>query len=56
MVTVFIRKCIEDVVPMITGFIRKCIKDVVLTVMIRSYSNQNPWQHSSKTERENYLI
>ena len=34
---------IEEYTTLVTGFINKCIEDVVPTVTLRTYPNQKPW-------------
>jgi hypothetical protein len=34
---------IEEYTTSVIGFINKCIDDVVLTVTVRTYTNQKPW-------------
>ena len=34
---------IEEYTTLITGFINKCVEDIVPTVTVRTYTNQKPW-------------
>ena len=35
--------CGVEYTTLVTGFINKCIEDVVPTVTVRTYPNQKPW-------------